>query len=38
MFVDPRKTVDIEAAEDFELAELVLERRLARERAAVAAE
>ena len=33
MFVDPKKTVDIDTAEDFELAELILERRLARERA-----
>jgi CMP-N-acetylneuraminic acid synthetase len=38
MFVDPRKTVDIDTAEDFEIAELILERRLARERAALAAE
>lgn len=36
MFVDPRKTVDIDTAEDFEMAELILERRLARERAAAA--
>jgi CMP-N-acetylneuraminic acid synthetase len=36
MFVDPRKTVDIDTAEDFEIAELILERRLARERAAAA--
>ncbi len=35
MFVDPKKTVDIDTAEDFELAELILQRRLERERAAV---
>ena len=34
MFVDPKKTVDIDTVEDFELAELILERRLERERAA----
>lgn len=33
-FVDPRKTVDIDTAEDFEIAELILTRRLERERAA----
>lgn len=36
MFVDPKKTVDIDTAEDFELAELILQRRLQRERAATA--
>jgi CMP-N-acetylneuraminic acid synthetase len=40
MFVDPKKTVDIDTAEDFELAELILQRRLdrARSSAATAAE
>ncbi len=30
MFVDPKKTVDIDSVEDFELAEMILERRLTR--------
>jgi N-acylneuraminate cytidylyltransferase len=33
MFVDPKKTVDIDTAEDFELAELILQRRIDRARA-----
>jgi CMP-N-acetylneuraminic acid synthetase len=36
MFVDPKKTVDIDTAEDFELAELILQRRLDRARSAAA--
>jgi N-acylneuraminate cytidylyltransferase len=34
MFVDPKKTVDIDSADDFEIAELILRRRLEREREA----
>jgi CMP-N-acetylneuraminic acid synthetase len=34
MFVDPKKTVDIDSIEDFELAEMILTKRLERLRAA----
>jgi N-acylneuraminate cytidylyltransferase len=38
MFVDPKKTVDIDSIDDFDIAEIILKRRLSREQNVVAAE